>query len=46
VQQLICPEVPINFITQSDNEDFQDQVVDFYLPQALLVIEIDGRDEH
>lgn len=45
VQQLICPEVPINFITQRDNEDFQDQVVDFYLPQALLVIEIDGRDE-
>lgn len=44
-QQLLRPEVPINFITWQYNKDFYDQKVDFYLPQALLVIEIDGRNE-
>jgi ATP-dependent DNA helicase RecQ len=42
IQQLIAPEVPINFITQVEVEEFIDQQVDFYLPQASLVIEIDG----
>lgn len=42
VQQLIVPEVPINYITQIDVDEFQYQQVDFYLPQAFMVIEIDG----
>ena len=43
VTQLIIPEAPINWITQVDADDFLDQQVDFYLPQAFLAIEIDGR---
>ena len=56
LQQLILPEVPINFITQIEVEEFHREQVDFYLPQAFLIIEIDGqhhdvrkdqiRDEH
>lgn len=56
LQQLLVPEVPINFITQIEVLEFQYQQVDFYLPQAFLVVEIDGshhdatadsaRDEH
>lgn len=42
LQQLIIPEVPINHITQIDVIEFSHQQVDFYLPQAFLVIEIDG----
>lgn len=42
LQQLIIPEVPINFITQIEVDEFVNQQVDFYLPQAFLVIEIDG----
>lgn len=42
LQQLIVPEVPINFITQIDVDEFQQKQVDFYLPQAFLIIEIDG----
>ena len=42
LQQLIVPEVPINFITQIEVDEFANQQVDFYLPQAFLVIEIDG----
>lgn len=42
IQQLILPEVPINEITQVDSDEFKDQQVDFYLPQAYLIIEIDG----
>lgn len=42
IQNLIIPEVKINTITQEYNEDFIDQQVDFYLPQAFLIIEIDG----
>jgi len=41
--QLIRPETPINEITQRNNEKFTYQQVDFYLPQAFLVIEIDGQ---
>ena len=44
IQQLICPEVKLNDITKIDVEDFQEQQVDFYLPQAFLVIEIDGQN--
>ncbi len=42
LQQLLVPEVPINFITQIDVDEFDSSQVDFYLPQAFLVIEIDG----
>lgn len=42
IQQLILPEVPINEITQFNAPRFEGQQVDFYLPQAYLVIEIDG----
>jgi len=42
IQQLIIPEIPINEITQVDVEDFRGQQVDFYLPQAAMIIEIDG----
>lgn len=42
IQQLIIPEVPINEITKVDVEKFTNQQVDFYLPQAYLIIEIDG----
>ena len=42
IQQLIIPEVEINEITQVDVDEFKNKTVDFYLPQAYLVIEIDG----
>lgn len=43
IKQLIIPEIEINQITQKDDVDFINQCVDFYLPQANLVIEIDGQ---
>lgn len=42
LQQLIIPEIPVNEITQVTVDEFADQQVDFYLPQAYLIIEIDG----
>jgi len=42
IQQLIIPEIAINEITQVDIDKFANEQVDFYLPQAYLVIEIDG----
>jgi len=42
IQQLIIPEIPINEITQVDVDEYANQEVDFYLPQAYLIIEIDG----
>ncbi len=42
IQQLIIPEIPINEITQVEVDEFANQQVDFYLPQAYLIIEIDG----
>jgi len=42
LQHLLVPEVPINFITQIEVDEFAHQQIDFYLPQAFLVIEIDG----
>lgn len=41
VQSLIIPEIEINDIC-GYNAEFIEQQVDFYLPQAKLVIEIDG----
>lgn len=43
VQSLIIPEIEINEIVGEENKDFINQQVDFYLPQAKLVIEIDGQ---
>lgn len=43
IQQLIIPEIEINEIVNFENETFIHQQVDFYLPQAKLVIEIDGQ---
>ncbi len=43
VQSLIIPEIEINDILGDENKDFINQQVDFYLPQAKLVIEIDGQ---
>lgn len=42
IQPLIIPEIPINEITQVDVDEYANQQVDFYLPQAYLIIEIDG----
>lgn len=42
IQQLILPEVLLSEITLDNNEKFEAQQVDFYVPQAKLVIEIDG----
>ncbi len=42
VRNLLLPEVLISEITQENKKEFKDQQVDFYLPQAYLVIEIDG----
>jgi len=43
VQPLLVPEIEINEIIGIDNDNFINQRVDFYLPQAKLVIEIDGQ---
>jgi len=43
VQSLIIPEIEINEIAGIENRNFINQQVDFYLPQAKLVIEIDGQ---
>jgi ATP-dependent DNA helicase RecQ len=43
VQSLIIPEIQINNIVGEDNKNFINQQVDFYIPQAKLVIEIDGQ---
>lgn len=43
VQSLLIPEIEINEITGEDDRNFINQQVDFYLPQAKLVIEIDGQ---
>lgn len=43
VQSLIIPEIEINEIIGEDNKSFINQQVDFFLPQAKLVIEIDGQ---
>ncbi len=42
IHQLILPEVLIEDIIKSENNRFKNQQVDFYLPQAFLIIEIDG----
>ncbi|MCX8473672.1 MAG: DUF559 domain-containing protein, partial [Sediminibacterium sp.] len=42
IQSQILPEVLITEIIETENEGFNNQQVDFYFPQAKLVIEIDG----
>lgn len=43
IQSLVIPEIEINEITGEYDKNFINQQVDFYLPQAKLVIEIDGQ---
>lgn len=43
VQSLLLPDAEINEIVGVANARFINQTVDFYLPQAKLVIEIDGQ---
>ncbi len=43
IQSLLLPEVEINEIIGEDNPSFVNQQVDFYFPQARLIIEIDGQ---
>lgn len=43
IQSLLLPEIEINKIVGKDNTEFTNQQVDFYLPLAKLIIEIDGR---
>jgi ATP-dependent DNA helicase RecQ len=43
VQKLIVPEIKINDITQVQIDDHEGDQVDFFLPQAYLIIEIDGK---
>lgn len=43
VQSLLIPEIEINEIIGEEDKNFINQQVDFYLPQAKLVIEIDGQ---
>lgn len=43
IQKLLLPEVEINEIVGIENPSFINQQVDFYLPQARLIIEIDGQ---
>jgi ATP-dependent DNA helicase RecQ len=42
IQNLIIPECDILMITGEKGTSFVNRAVDFYLPQAKLVIEIDG----
>lgn len=42
IEQLILPEVLFRDIVGREDKRFVNQQVDFYLPQAELVIEIDG----
>jgi ATP-dependent DNA helicase RecQ len=43
VQPMFLPEMQINEVTAADNIVFRNQSVDLYLPQANLIIEIDGQ---
>lgn len=43
ISRMLIPEIEINEITGIFNNSFANQQVDFYLPQARLVIEIDGQ---
>lgn len=43
ITNLILPECKINDIIQYPKEEYKDMAVDFYLPQADLIIEIDGK---
>lgn len=43
LQQLLIPEVKISDIVPSARKTFAGQQVDFFLPYAKLIIEIDGR---
>ena len=42
IQNLLLPEAKISDIIPNCAKEFENQQVDFYLPQAFMVIEIDG----
>ena len=42
IKPLMIPEIRISDIINIDVDEFATQQVDFYLPQACLIIEIDG----
>lgn len=42
IASMMLPEAPINDIVDTPSDIFEGQRVDFYLPQAKMVIEIDG----
>lgn len=42
VRQLILPQASLSGILNDNNSEWIDQAVDFFLPQARLIIEIDG----
>ena len=42
IQQLVCPETLMSDIVPNGYKKYARQQVDFYFPQAKLVIEIDG----
>jgi ATP-dependent DNA helicase RecQ len=46
IQSLIIPEIEINEIVGVSNPDYINQQVDFFLPQAKLIIEIDGQQHN
>lgn len=46
LNQLMIPECPISSIIYDPEDIFAEQTVDFYLPEAKLVIEIDGTQHH
>ncbi len=46
IKNLIIPEVKLFDITQVFVESLYNQYVDFYLPQASLIIEIDGQQHN
>ena len=43
IQSLIIPEIEINDLVGEENTNFINQQVDFFIPIAKLIIEIDGQ---
>jgi ATP-dependent DNA helicase RecQ len=43
IQSLIIPEIEINALVGEENTNFINQQVDFFIPIAKLIIEIDGQ---
>ena len=43
IQSLLIPEIKINDLVEEENKNFINQQVDFFIPPAKLIIEIDGQ---